>query len=140
MGSCKGREGGQILSNNFNSIFNNYDILVIEDHKILNKNLVCFFQDNNISCMGVLNGAEALRAVRFNRFKIILSDLNLPDMKGSNLCKLISFKEEIPTFFMTGSFYLEDDFRNINVIKIFKKPLDEYDFKIIFNYLEKLKS
>ena len=58
------------------------NILIVEDHRELAKELVDFLSKNGYLCKAVVNCEEALEEVHSNTYDVMLLDLGLPDGDG----------------------------------------------------------
>lgn len=66
-------------------------ILIVDDHPVVLEGMKALLQDNDMvevkACCS--NGQDALAFLLENRVDVILLDINLPDISGIDLCKLI---------------------------------------------------
>jgi DNA-binding response OmpR family regulator len=67
-------------------------VLIVEDHQILSRNLQQFLKLKDIESIIVSDGKEALFIASTEFFDLILLDLNLPSMEGTEVCKLLREK------------------------------------------------
>lgn len=65
------------------------NILIVEDHKELAKELVGFLSKNGYLCKTVGNCEEALEEVHTNTYDVMLLDLGLPDGDGFDILKAV---------------------------------------------------
>ena len=65
------------------------NILIVEDHKELAKELVDFLSKNGYLCKTVVNCEEALEEVHTNTYDVMLLDLGLPDGDGFDVLKAV---------------------------------------------------
>lgn len=65
------------------------NILIVEDHKELAKELVDFLSKNGYLCKTVVNCEEALEEVHSNTYDVMLLDLGLPDGDGFDVLKAV---------------------------------------------------
>ena len=65
------------------------NILIVEDHKELAKELVDFLSKNGYLCKAVVNCEEALEEVHTNTYDVMLLDLGLPDGDGFDVLKAV---------------------------------------------------
>lgn len=68
-------------------------ILIVDDHEGLRRMLARFLADK-FTCAQAANGREALRKISGAAFDCVLSDINMPDMHGTELSRRI--KERNP--------------------------------------------
>ncbi len=82
---------------------NKQDILIVEDDTVFGKMLQTWFGKNGYSvslCTGV---AQAKKELSDNEYKLIITDLRLPDGDGTLLLSWIKeMRKEIPVIIMTG--------------------------------------
>ena len=75
-------------------------ILVVEDSRITRELIVSAIEDvGDFEIVEAGNGFEALKLLPRNRFCLILTDINMPDINGLELVKFIrsnEFYKEIP--------------------------------------------
>jgi two-component system, chemotaxis family, chemotaxis protein CheY len=89
------------------------------------------------------NGREALAVLEQNWVDVILSDINMPEMGGMELLKVVSEDADlcrIPLIFITteGSEARQDEARRLGVAGYVKKPFQPQDIKaILYEVLEK---
>jgi two-component system phosphate regulon response regulator PhoB len=80
-------------------------VLIVEDERDLSKVLVYNFKQAGFDVVSAANGETALRAVREERFDLILLDLMLPDMSGTEVCRRLKQNKEtsaIPVMMVTA--------------------------------------
>ena len=65
-------------------------VLIVEDHPIVSDSLTNLIQSSNLDfeCHHVSNAHDGLAWLNGNKAKIILLDINLPDMSGIEFCSL----------------------------------------------------
>ncbi len=80
-------------------------VLILEDDAALGKHLEDYFIRQGIECILTENGKQALAAIESEPIGLVVADLNLPDMDGTDLIPKI--KHDCNIIFMTG-------FENIN--------------------------
>ena len=106
-------------------------ILVAEDNKInqiVTKNLLV---KQNYTCVIVQNGQEALEKVKTEDFDLILMDINMPVMNGSEATLAIrQFNEAIPIIALTASDVMEikEEYSDVGYNDVITKPFDNYEF------------
>jgi two-component system phosphate regulon response regulator PhoB len=62
-------------------------VLIVEDERDLQRVLTYNFRQAGFDVVSAFNGETALRAVREERFDLIVLDLMLPDLPGTELCR-----------------------------------------------------
>ncbi|MGV1099896.1 response regulator [Thiovibrio sp. JS02] len=89
------------------------------------------------------NGKEALAILEKNWIDVILSDINMPEMGGMELLKVVSADEDlkkIPLIFITteGSDARKEEAKKLGVAGYVKKPFQPEAIKaILYEVLEK---
>lgn len=70
------------------------NVLIADDHTMFVDGIASILKDeNNINVVGTCyNGAEIIDFVAKNKVDLILLDVNLPDISGIDVCKLINDK------------------------------------------------
>ncbi len=88
-----------------------YRILVVEDSTAIRKSLINLLKPLNAEIIGAENGLEGLKLVSDNDFDIIISDIDMPELNGIELCK--SLKNSVTTrhipIIIVSSFDSDDD-------------------------------
>ena len=64
-------------------------VLVIEDDRIVNQNIVILLRREGIVAESVYTGREGLELIRLYEYDLVVLDLMLPDMPGSDVLKQI---------------------------------------------------
>jgi two-component system, OmpR family, phosphate regulon response regulator PhoB len=62
-------------------------VLIVEDERDLQRVLAYNFKQAGFDVVSAANGETALRAVREERFDLIILDLMLPDLPGTEVCR-----------------------------------------------------
>ena len=70
-------------------------ILVIDDSKLVHTQLKMIFEQRDYQVLSQYNGKEAIAFLEENSVDVILLDMELPDIHGSDLLKLIKKSEKI---------------------------------------------
>ena len=64
-------------------------ILIVDDEQAIRESLMMVLQDEGYSCEGVSNALQALEVVETKGFDLIITDLMMPRMKGSELIRKV---------------------------------------------------
>jgi DNA-binding NarL/FixJ family response regulator len=75
-----------------------YKVLIVEDHPLMVEGLLHVIENSkNLSVAGVAtSGEDCIRVLDQCRPDVILLDINLPGIRGTELCKIISAREDKP--------------------------------------------
>ncbi len=68
-------------------------ILIVDDHVMFADSLALALEIQGLSVVKVSNGADALGVTKNQKFDLVLLDINLPDVHGEVLLKLLKSKE-----------------------------------------------
>lgn len=80
-----------------------YDVLIVEDDGDLCEALCDTLEVEGYSVLGAKNGTEAIRKLDSNHFKVVISDVQMPNMDGFQLLNNIQHKRpELPVLLMTA--------------------------------------
>ncbi|WP_081414604.1 response regulator [Aquimarina muelleri] len=125
----------QDLDTHNNTISNIYRrILVAEDNKINQIVTKNFLNIIGYDCIIVENGFNALQMVQKEDFDLILMDLNMPYLNGTEATKRIrEFDQTTPIIALTASELseVEEECLKIGMNDIINKPLNKNDLKNI---------
>lgn len=77
-------------------------ILIIEDEVNLNKILSDYLKHNNINPISAFPGKEGLNQWQIARPDLVLLDLNLPDMEGLDVARMIRKSSRTPIIMVTA--------------------------------------
>lgn len=108
-------------------------VLFVEDDDMCRKlGLKVLALFDNIEVMDATNGYDALELYENNPFDLIIVDLDLPDITGSEVVTLIKnrYKERPPAIAITAHLDNTDKVPN-NIDKLYTKPLTYNMFKEI---------
>ena len=113
------------------------DILVVEDSRVQSETLRLSLERRGHHVRLAMDGVEALAAVRQQLPALIISDINMPNMDGYELCRTIKDDlqlRSIPVILLTSRVEPEDIFRGLEARadNYLTKPFDEetLDFRI----------
>ena len=84
-------------------------ILVVDDDKNLNLGISVFLNTNNIGNVSAFDGEDGYNKIKGEKFDLILSDLQMPNMNGIELLKKVKEKyPELPFMMMTAFASIEN--------------------------------
>lgn len=101
-------------------------ILVVDDNVSFLESLVDSLRAENIRCVDVKSGPEAIEAVKKETFDLILLDVAMDEMDGlETYKKLKESGSTCPIIFMSAYYdKYEKDIRGLNPFAVLQKPLD----------------
>ena len=90
-------------------------ILLIEDDKELADSLIESLKEESFLVEYSYSGSEGIYMAINNKYDIIITDLNLPDEKGENVCKAIRATKKTPILVLTGELETENKIKMLNL-------------------------
>lgn len=104
-----------------------YNILVVDDSLVVRRKISSLLQPRNYKITTAIDGKTALQALDEIEFDLIILDLELPDMSGEDILKLLkknSDTSQIPVFILTGTYNSSTTARLIKhgAYEFFTKP------------------
>jgi len=80
----------------------NASVLVIEDDRFLQENLLKLLRAEGYTAAGVASGEEALECLEQSAHDLLVLDLGLPGMDGLTTCRRIRAKWQMPVLMLTA--------------------------------------
>jgi two-component system, OmpR family, response regulator len=77
-------------------------ILVVDDHRDIRESLAQFLKKNGRRAMAVENAEAARRAIKENRFDLVILDIMMPGEDGISLCRHIREANHIPVILLSA--------------------------------------
>jgi DNA-binding response OmpR family regulator len=77
-------------------------VLLVEDEENLASLVRAYLEKEGYDVISVTSGAEALRAVEGQPVRLVVLDLNLPDMDGLDVCRQIRTRSSVPVVMLTA--------------------------------------
>jgi len=77
-------------------------VLLVEDEENLASLVRAYLEKENYRVISVVTGAEALRAIEAEPVRLVVLDLNLPDMDGLDVCRQIRTRSSVPVVMLTA--------------------------------------
>lgn len=111
-------------------------ILVIEDDPISQRVVQLMLENMGYSVTAVAKGAQALAI--YQNFDLIVSDVGLPDISGTEICKAIRSKTvkcDIPIIALTANYDHEKICKTAGFNKFLEKPVMFEPFKQVIEEL-----
>ena len=91
---------------------NGYHILVVEDDKIISKNLKLLFEQNNAKVTVDSTGNEVLNCL--NKIHLIVMDIMLPHNDGLSLTDIIREHTDIPIIYLSARSDIDSKMKGLN--------------------------
>ncbi len=79
------------------------NLLIIEDDITIRQGLTFYLEQENFKIISVEFASDAIKTINNNHIDLILLDVNLPDMDGFELFKMIKKIKDIPIIFLTAN-------------------------------------
>jgi len=118
-----------------------YDILIIDDSKYVIDFMERFLEHKGFSSKAVNSTLQASEELKFNKPKLIILDINLPDSNGYEFCNMVKSSEkykDILVYYFSGIPESEVAVKTIETKAdgYLKKPFDVTDFDDLLEYLD----
>src|SRR6478672_11378705 len=77
-------------------------VLLVEDEENLASLVAAYLEQEGYSVVSAGSGAEALQVVEQQPVRLVVLDLNLPDMDGLDVCRQIRTRSSVPVVMLTA--------------------------------------
>src|SRR6266496_4446482 len=77
-------------------------VLLVEDEENLASLVRAYLEQEGYGVISAVTGAEALRAIEAEPVRLVVLDLNLPDMDGLDVCRRIRARSSVPVVMLTA--------------------------------------
>jgi DNA-binding response OmpR family regulator len=77
-------------------------VLLVEDEENLASLIRAYLEQEGYRVTSVVSGAAALRAIESERVRLVVLDLNLPDIDGLEVCRQIRTRSSVPVVMLTA--------------------------------------
>ena len=77
-------------------------VLLVEDEENLASLVRAYLEQEGYPVISVVTGAEALRVIETEPVRLVVLDLNLPDMDGLDVCRRIRARSLVPVVMLTA--------------------------------------
>src|SRR6478672_3515454 len=77
-------------------------VLLVEDEENLASLVAAYLEQEGYSVVSAGTGAEALQQVEQQPVRLVVLDLNLPDMDGLDVCRQIRIRSSVPIVMLTA--------------------------------------
>jgi DNA-binding response OmpR family regulator len=91
------------------------DILIVEDDVSLSDIAKDFLEDNGFSVLSCTTGRAAIELAKTTTFKLIMLDINLPDLMGFDVCSVIRKTSKVPIIFLSARITDADKIRGLEL-------------------------
>lgn len=81
---------------------NNYTILICDDKEAVHESLTRFLNDEDIRVISVYDGETVLSEWRQHDIDLIILDIMLPNMNGTEVCRTIRRESDVPIIFLSA--------------------------------------
>lgn len=122
-----------------------FKIMVVDDSKVSRKIIVAEFENEDFSVFPFSSSMDALDEVDQVQPDMVISDVNMPDLDGYQLFKILQNKDgfkAIPYVLVSGSGSMEERSKalSLKVNKVFKKPFKKFEIlNFVNHYLDTVK-
>jgi DNA-binding response OmpR family regulator len=99
-------------------------ILVVDDEQELLELLVDELQMEGAQVMQASNGLEALELIKTHQFHLVITDNNMPKMKGHELIKEVRNFSDIPFLLFVEDDKKSKQYEILNIQGFLMKPFD----------------
>jgi len=79
-----------------------YRVLICDDNQVVHQSLGAYMDNEDIEYVSVFDGEAALQAVKEQPFDLVILDIMLPKMFGTEVCKEIRKFSDIPIIFLSA--------------------------------------
>ena len=112
-------------------------LLIVDDMPIIRECLQLYFEQKSFNVFTSASAEEALEVIKEVKPDIMLSDINLPQMSGIELIKLVrQFNREIKVIVLTGcdiDFRKDPQLKALNILAFLHKPIDFSELEAVIN-------
>ena len=77
-------------------------VLICDDNEIVHQSLGVYLEAEGISYVSVYDGEEALEALRKQSFDLVILDIMLPKLFGTEVCREIRRTSDLPIIFLSA--------------------------------------
>ena len=79
-----------------------HTVLICDDNKVVHQSLCAYLDKEGISTVSAFDGESALEAAKSNNFDLIILDIMLPKMFGTDVCREIRKFSDVPIIFLSA--------------------------------------
>lgn len=79
-----------------------YTVLLCDDNEVVHQTLSLYFEQEGIHMVSVYDGESALEIFRSREFDLIILDIMLPKVFGTDVCREIRKTSDVPIMFLSA--------------------------------------
>ena len=79
-----------------------YTVLICDDNEVIHQSLSLYLKTEGIETASVYDGESALELVKSRNFDLVILDIMLPKMFGTEVCRQIRKFSEVPIIFLSA--------------------------------------
>lgn len=79
-----------------------YTVLICDDNEVVHQSLSLYLKSEGIRTVSVYDGETALKLVREQSFDLVILDIMLPKMFGTDVCREIRKFSDVPIIFLSA--------------------------------------
>lgn len=83
-------------------MMNDYTVLICDDKEAVHESLTRFLNDEGIHVISVYDGEAVLSEWKQHEIDLIILDIMLPNMNGTEVCRTIRRESEVPIIFLSA--------------------------------------
>ncbi len=117
------------------------NVLVVDDNDLVLNSQIRILKIGGYSVDGASNGMEALEMINQKEYDVVLSDISMPGMTGTELLRNIRRKDlDVPVILITGVPALETAMEAIELgaLRYLQKPVASDQLKEVVSYAVKM--
>lgn len=112
-------------------------VLVVDDNDLVLSSQIRILKQEGFTVDGASNGSEALALINETEYDVVLSDISMPQMSGTELLRNIRRKDlDVPVILITGAPALETAMEAIELgaLRYLQKPVASAQLKEVVSY------
>jgi two-component system response regulator FlrC len=111
-------------------------VLIVDDDDFLTDTFQLILEDAGFYVETAATGTQALAKADATPFKLVITDLNLPDIEGSELSRLLKEKlSGVSVILLTGASNLQKSREGEKPDRVLEKPIDPLELLRVSNSL-----
>ena len=79
-----------------------YTVLICDDNEVVHQSLSLYLKSEGIQTVSVYDGESALELVKSKNFDLVILDIMLPKMFGTEICRQIRKFSDVPIIFLSA--------------------------------------